>query len=219
MLKDFEKNFDAVIFDMDGTLLNSMPYWRKINYDFLKARGLEPSEDVRADLMSISTRVAGKMYIDQFHLNMTLDQVMAEYRRLMAHYYMEEIQPKPNIKKYIRHLKNMGKRVCVGTATPRALAEPALARHGLLEEFEFVMSGIDEGLLKEKPAFYLEAARRLNLPPQRCAMFEDALYAMQGAREAGLWVMGIAEPVQKAHKDEIKRVCHLYVEDFSELCV
>lgn len=219
MTSRFEDNFDAVIFDMDGTLLDSMPYWRRINYDFLSERGLQPPKEIRADLMSTSNRVAAQLYIDTFRLGMTLQEVMSEYQRLMQRYYQTVIQPKPHVLLYLDHLKALGKRVCVGTASPLKLACPALARHHLLERFEFVMSAFDEGIPKEGPAFYREAARRLGLPTGRCAMFEDALYAMEGARQAGMWVMGIEEPIQKPFKEKIRAACHLYVRDFAELCV
>ncbi len=215
----FEDRFDAVIFDMDGTLLDSMPYWRRINYDFLARRGLEPPEEIRADLMSVSNRVAAKLYIEKFSLGLTLEQVLEEYQRLMAGYYQRDIQPKPHVAQYLDHLKARGKRLCVGTASPRKLACPALARHHLLEKFEFVMSAFDEGIPKEGPAFYLEAAQRLGLPPNRCAMFEDALYAMEGAKAAGLWVMGIEEKIQAPFAQKIRDICDVYIQDFAQLCV
>lgn len=219
MRSRFEDNFDAVIFDMDGTILDSMSCWRRINADFLAEHGLEPPEEIRADLMSTSNRVAARLYAKKFDLGMTMEQIMAEYQRLMARYYQSEVKPKPHIIKYLDHLKGLGKRVCVGTASPLSLACPALARHGLLERFEFVQSAFDLGVPKEEPAYYLIAADRLGLPARRCAMFEDALYAMRGAKAAGMWVLGIEEPVQKPFEAEIIAACDVYVRDFAELCV
>ena len=163
--------------------------------------------------------MAAKLYIEKFDLGLTLEQVMGEYQRLMAVYYQRDIQPKPHVARYLDQLKARGKRLCVGTASPCRLARPALARHHLLDKFEFVMSAFDEGIPKEGPAFYLEAARRLGLPPNRCAMFEDALYAMEGAKAAGLWVMGIEEKIQAPFAQKIRAICDVYIQDFAQLCV
>ena len=207
----------AVVFDMDGTLLNSMPYWRKINSDFLSDRGLEPPEDIRADLMSISNRVCANMYADKYKLNMTTEDILAEYRSRMSRYYATEIEPKPHVGEYLDYLLDNGVRLCLGTATPRALAEPALSRHGLWDKFEFILSGMDMGLMKESPEYYLTAADMLGLPVGDCVMFEDALYAMQGAKAAGMQVWGIYEPIQKGNLAQIEEICDVFIHDYAEL--
>ncbi|MEA4898893.1 HAD family hydrolase [Bacillota bacterium Meth-B3] len=209
--------FDAMIFDMDGTLLDSMGYWRRINVDFLAARGLTPPEEIRADILETSNRVAARLYAERLDIGMDMAQIMAEYRRRMGVYYQTEIGPKPDALGYVNWLRRRGVRVCVGTASPLDLAVPALERHGLLEPMEFVLSAQDLGMDKGGPDFYRLIAERLNLPCERCAMFEDALYAARGAKAAGLTVYAIADHTQRAHEAELREVADVFVRDFAEL--
>ncbi|MDO4547443.1 MAG: HAD family phosphatase [Clostridia bacterium] len=207
----------AMIFDMDGTILDSMSYWRRINVDFLKERGLEPPEEIRADILSISNRVCADMYAAKYDLNMTRDEILAEYRRIMSRYYATEITPKPRVGEYMDHLLASGVRLCLGTATPRELAQPALSRHGLWDKFEFIVSGLDLGLDKQYPEYYRYAVDKLGLDCGECAMFEDALYAMKGAKEAGLVVYGIYDPIHEKYQKEIEEICDVYIHGYAEL--
>ncbi len=209
--------FDAMIFDMDGTLLDSMTYWRRINVDFLAARGLEPPEEIRADIMDISNRICAKVYARDFNLDMSAEQILDEYRRRMGVYYQSEIMPKPHALDYVRHLKRSGVRTCVLTASPTNLAIPALDRHGLYEEMEFVLSSSDLQMDKGDGAVYDLTAEKLNLPARRCAMFEDALYAARGAKNAGLTVYAISDSTQRMDQNKLKKIADRYIHDFSEL--
>jgi HAD superfamily hydrolase (TIGR01509 family) len=215
----FDDRFDAVIFDMDGTMLDSMSHWRRINYDFLERRGLQPPADIRENLMFIHNKQAIARYIQEFHLPLSPEEILEEYRAIMRGYYLGAVLPKPYLFTYLSHLKRRGKRMCVGTATPAAIARPALERHGILEHMEFILSARDEDIGKGDPAFYRLAAGKLGLSPARCALFDDAPYAMRGAKTAGLTVLAMAEPIQAPLKEEILSLCDLYVHDFGQLCV
>lgn len=215
MTSRFEK-IRGAMFDMDGTLLDSMPYWRKLNVDFLKARGLTAPMEIRADLLSTSNRVCASAYAGMDGLSMTTEEILAEYRRLMKRYYETEIVPKPGASDYVRRLRASGIKTCVATASPLALATMALDKHGMLKDFDFVVSAFDLKMKKEEPYFYRLAAEKLGLPCEECVMFEDALYAMHGARAAGLYVFGIAEEIQARQRSEIEAFCDAFAENYDD---
>ena len=210
-------NARGALFDMDGTLLDSMPYWRRINQDFLQMHGLCAPEEIRADLLATSNRVCAQAYSEMPCVQMTVEEILAEYRRLMKRYYETEIVPKPGAIEYVRKLRAAGVKTCVATASPLALATVALDRHGMLGDFEFVLSAFDLKMKKEEPHFYRLAAEKLGVPCEQCVMFEAALYAMRGARAAGMRVFGVADEVQAQNRAETEAFCDVFADSFLQM--
>ena len=211
--------FDAVAFDMDGTLLDSMGYWRRMNTDFLKKHNLTAPEEIRADLTTMSSRVCADRFAKAYDIGMTAQDIMAEYRDYMLRYYETVILPKPGAMAYVDQLHAQGIRTCVATAVPETLAIAGLSRHGFLPKMEFIASSFDLGLGKEDAPYFHCVADRLGVPIHRCVMFEDALYAMRGARKAGMQVYGIADPTQAWSEDECRSLCDVFVENYAQLLI
>ncbi|MBR2570778.1 MAG: HAD family phosphatase [Clostridia bacterium] len=208
---------EGFLFDMDGTLVDSMPSWRRLNIDFLEARGLPVPEETRADLMEMTNRSVIQEYLSRPGVTETFEDVWNEHKRRMQTYYRTSVVPKPHALQFLRRLAELGKPMCIATATPMDLARPVLERFGLLRGMAFAISSADEKLTKSKPQYYLEAAKRLHVAPENAVMFEDALYAMQGAKAAGLQVCGVMEPMQVRDAAEILRTCDVYIESFADL--
>jgi len=207
--------FKGAIFDMDGTILDSMGCWRSLNTEFLKKRGLEVPEEIRGREMVTPSGTAAKLYVQKFDLGMTVDDIIHEMEDDMSVLYQTVIEPKPGALKVLREMKAAGLKMCVATLTPQGVAEAALERHGALDLFEFVVCGGDMGIRKSKPEFFHSVAGRLNLDARECVVFEDAVYAMRGARAAGCAVVAVEEAASAPDEAEIREICDIYVDDYN----
>lgn len=181
------------IFDMDGTLVDSMPVWKTLGKDYLAAKGCWPTQ-AQLSAMGPMTVAEGTRYLmDTFGLAGPPERIAGEMNAMMETRYRSDIPLKPGAADYLAVLRARGARLCVATATAEPLALACLERLGVAECFDFILSCETVGKGKTQPDVYLEAARRLGAAPADTAVFEDALYAARTAKEAGFYTVGIPE--------------------------
>lgn len=209
--------YKACIFDLDGTLLDSMIHWRQQNIIFLEERGLEAPEEIRDHILDVHSSIAAKLYIEKFHLDTTVQEIVSEYEQRMFYNYTHDVIPmKRGLPEFFDRLKAQGIRMCVATMTPSDVAQAALAHHGLLDYMEFVTSTYEIGMSKAQPEFFPSVLERLQLDASECVVFEDALYAANSAHAAGIDVFGIYDYTARNDREEMVAVCARYVEGFDE---
>ena len=182
------------IFDMDGTLVDSMRYWKGLGRDYLESLGIRPDEKLLW-MVKAMTMVEGAAYfMGTFHIPGPPQRIVDEMEAMMAEHYRRDVPLKPGVKAYLERLRGRGCRLCVATATAEPLARQCLSRLGVDGFFDFILSCETLGMSKDRPDVFLEAARRLGATPGETAVFEDALYAARTAREAGFYTVAVPEP-------------------------
>ena len=181
------------IFDMDGTLVDSMPAWKSLSRDYLEARDRHPTLE-QLIRMGPMTMLEGASYLmETFGLEGPPEEIAREMNAIMETHYRTDLPLKPGVEQYLKQLTAKGVRLCVATATAEPLALACLERLGVAEYFDFILSCEAVGKGKTQPDVYLEAARRMGSAPGDTAVFEDALYAAQTAKEAGFYTVGVPE--------------------------
>ena len=211
-------DFDAAIFDMDGTLLDTMPYRRYASLEYLLAHRLP----VRSgDLVRMIDTSARKLLYEiaereGFALP-ELPVVVAELEGFMKRHYQSDSQPKPDAPAFLRKLRGLGLPMCVGTGAPRENARIGLDRAGILDFFRFVTDIYEFGIDKSDPEFFRSVARRMGTVPERCVVFEDALYAMRAAKAAGCSIVAIEEETARLQRQEIRKIADVYIRGYAEL--
>lgn len=215
---NFTKDFDAIIFDMDGTLLDSMWAWRGENRFFLERHNLPIPEDMK-DTIDVMSSHALARRVEKDHPGFTFDGIIAEYLESLKKHYVTDVFPKKGAKAFLDKLMECGIKMCVATATPRENAKMALSHHGLLDYFAFVTDDSENGLSKSKPEYFDIVTKRLGVRKERCVMFEDSLYAMRSAKAAGLTPFGIEERVHLGNAQlmkDLRETAKIFVRDFDE---
>lgn len=182
----------CAIFDMDGTLVDSMVYWERLGREFLASKGVTDGVEPVLDRIKPMTMLeSAALFIEAFDFPGTPEDLAAEMNAVMEDHYRRDIPLKSGAADYLASLKKRGVRLCVATATPEELAVACLERLGVAGCFVFILSCDAVTAGKDRPDVFLEAARRLNAVPGDIAAYEDALYALETAKSAGFYTVGV----------------------------
>lgn len=208
-------NFAAAIFDLDGTLLNSMDIWEEINAEFLAKRGLKIPKNYCADICSRSFEEAAQYTIELFHLDESVETIVKEWDMMAEYQYRNNVKLMPYALDYILHLKSLNIKTAVATALPKKLYKPCLENNKLFDLFDAHCSTEEVGRGKKYSDIYWYVAKKLNIPPKNCIVFEDVLPAIKSAKNTGMTVFGVYEKYSKKDEKIIKSIADGYLYDFS----
>lgn len=207
----------GIIFDMDGTLLDSMPTWRGIGGALLKNNGIVPPEDIDERLKELSFIDTAHYFRNDLGLKMSVEDIVAGINDLMRIAYAESVPLKVGTKEVLERLKEKGYKMCIATATDRELAVIGLKRLGILEYFDVVLSCSDIGHWKDEPIIYQEVTKRMGLKEEEVVVVEDAGYCVKTAKEAGFKVLGIYDAQAELEAEMIKELCDYYMLEITEM--
>lgn len=207
----------GAIFDLDGTLLDSMWVWQEVDRRFLARRGIAVPDDYMAAVNALEFSAAARYTIDRFALDETPQHLMDEWMELSRQAYAAEVALKPHAGDYLRTLARRGVPLGVATSAAPELFIPALRRCGVYGLFAAFTTTREVGRGKQFPDVYLETAKKLGLPASRCAVFEDTLLGIRGAKRGGFLTVGILEPCSAHEADDIRREADITAASFAEL--
>ena len=211
-------NFKGAIFDMDGTLLDSMPVWKRLTQGYLAQFGVHITDQDYAVTEGFSQPQVAQYFADRYPELPDAQSLMDGMDRLISARYEAIAKPKEGVLDFLKGLRRRGVKMAIATLTARRHAEKALRDRDMLDYFEFMLTIEDVGISKREPDIYLQAAARMGLEPAECTVFEDAPYACATARRAGFRVCGMVEPAYAAGEDELRASSDLIVEhSFDEL--
>jgi len=212
-----KETMKAAIFDMDGTLLDSMGEWRKLNGSFVREQGIELTPEHEKDLLSMSGMMVVGYVKEQFGIETKFSTLLERSSRLMEPVYVAGVPLKPGAAAYLERLRARGVKCVIATATPARLALIALNKTGLVRDLDYIFSTDMVGGSKAEPEFYDRLCTLIGEKKEDCVMFEDALYAMKGARAAGLGVVGITDMTNERDRAAIEQVCDVVIDSYDEL--
>jgi HAD superfamily hydrolase (TIGR01509 family) len=210
------KDFDAAIFDLDGTLIDSLGMWENLDREFLAKRGIRATPEYTAAVTAMSFLEAAEYTVRRFGFRETPEELAAEWNELVRDEYAHRIGLKPHAREYLEFLKRRGKTLGVATALPEGLYGPVLEHNGVAGFFRAFASVHEVGRGKGFPDVYLLAARRLGTPPERCVAFEDVEPALRGAKAAGMTAVGVYD-AHSGDEAEMRAAADRYIRDFAEL--
>lgn len=209
-----QKNIKGAIFDLDGTLVDSMGVWYRIDDEFLGRRGFPADESYKQAVKTMKYETAAHYTIERYGLSETPEEVMAEWDSMALHEYRYNIKCKPGAAEFLNELKQRGIKIALATVSHRALLEAVLKGNHIFGLFDVLtdVSQVSRG--KEEPDLYWFAAKQMELEPEECIVFEDVLLGIDSAKRGGFYTCGVKDHSSYAEELEIRRLADCFVENF-----
>ena len=206
----------GAIFDVDGTLLDSMFIWDTIGETYLRSIGYEPKENLNETFKNMSLHQAARYYQTEYGVTRSIDEIMDGVNAMLERYYRFEVPLKPGVAELLERLRQSGVRLCIATATDRHLVEAALDRCGVLSCFGEIFTCNEVGHGKDEPDIFEATLRFLGTRREETLVFDDALYAVRTAKEAGFPVAAVYDSHERSQA-EVRARSDLYLEDLTQL--
>lgn len=207
----------AAIFDLDGTILDSMRMWYNLPTSFLATQNLKLTKEQEKELSILPQPLAAGYIAERFPLGMSESEVLNAFELYISYSYNNTVNPKPFAREYLEVLNSRGIKMVIATLTERTHVEAVLKRHGLLRFFKGIVTVSEVGRDKTSPDVYLKGAEILGEEIGDIVVFEDALYAMKTAKAAGFTVYAVHEPEMRQSKADCLGACDKYIYSFEEL--
>ena len=206
----------GAIFDVDGTLLDSMFIWDTIGETYLRSIGYQPKENLNETFKNMSLHQAARYYQTEYGVTQSIDEIMDGVNAMLERYYRFEVPLKPGVAELLERLRQDGVKLCIATATDRHLVEAALDRCGVLSCFGEIFTCNEVGHGKDEPDIFETALRFLGTRREETLVFDDALYAVRTAKEAGFPVAAVYDSHERSQA-EVRARSDLYLEDLTQL--
>lgn len=217
MEHDMLQNTDAVIFDLDGSLVDSMWLWRAIDIEYLGKFGIALPEDLQSRIEGMSFHETAVFFKENFPIPDSLEQIKETWNRMAWDKYANEVPLKPGIPEFLSHCRGRGLKLGIATSNSRELVTNVVNVHNIQDCFSCIMTGCDVQKGKPAPDIYLAVAEALEVEPGRCLVFEDIIPGILAGKAAGMRVCAV-EDAYSAHCRERKReLADYYIEDYNDI--
>ncbi|MBQ8815094.1 MAG: HAD family phosphatase [Lachnospiraceae bacterium] len=210
-------DLDAVIFDLDGTLYDSMWMWEQIDIEFLGSFGLAMPDDLQECIEGMSFSETAVYFKQRFDIPWTLDKIKCKWNEMAMDKYGHEVSLKKGAGEFVRKLKDRGVPMAIASSNSRQLIDVVLESSGMKDYFDAVVISCEVPRGKPAPDVYLLAAERVKADPVRCIVFEDIVPGIIGGKAAGMRVCAVEDEFSIPYREEKRRLADDYIWDYDEV--
>lgn len=208
------ENIEAVIFDLDGSLVDSMWMWYDIDVEYLKKFGIECPPDLQASIEGMSFSETSVYFKERFALPDSIEQIKKDWNDMAWDKYLHEVPFKEGAYDFLCHCKSKGIKLGIATSNSRELVENIASVHGLDDFFSCIMTGCDVAKGKPAPDIYLAVAEKLGVLPENCLVFEDIVPGIKAGKSAGMKVCAVDDAYSAYQEEEKRSLADYYIKDF-----
>lgn len=210
-------NIEGAIFDLDGTLVDSMWVWSQIDIDYLKMHGHSTPIDLKDNIMHLSFSQTAAYFKERFNISDSVDKILTDWHNMAFNHYSNNVKLKPGVKEFLEKLKDRKIKIALATSNSVPLLEACLKNNKIYDYFDSITTTDEVSNGKNCPDVYLLAASKINIAPENCLVFEDILPAVQGAKAANMKVVAVQDDDSLESKELLIKYADKYIESFNEL--
>lgn len=211
------KKIQAVIFDLDGTLIDSMSLWDELDRNFLKRRNIEPPDDLFENMKSNGIADLAIYFKTRFSLNESIEDIIQEWVSEVNYAYSQKLKLRDGSEKLIKYLSTNNIKLAVGTSNELSLTKAVLSSNNVIDFFKTITTGCSGLKGKPEPDIYLKTAKDLKVKPEDCIVIEDSLHGVNAGKNAGMTVFAIKDKYSDFEKKEIQKNSDIYFNNYFEI--
>ena len=207
----------AVIFDLDGTLVDSMWIWEDIDIEFLASYGLEHPKSFQKDLNGMSFTETAMYFKERFLIPDSVEEIKRIWNTMAYDKYANEVPLKNGVLEFVKTLKSKGIKMGIASSNSIELVSTVIKRFGLETYFDTINTSCEVPKGKPAPDIYLLAAKMLKVKPEECLVFEDVMQGILAAKSANMKVCAVDDAYSVDTLEEKAAVADYYIRDFLNL--
>ena len=207
----------GAIFDLDGTLIDSMWIWEQIDIDYFNKLNIPMPKDLKDKINHLSFYDTAVYFKNTFHISDSIDEICKDWNNRALFYYSNKVTLKPGVLKLLEFLKSKNIKIALATSNSEILLSAALKHTKIMDYFDVISTTNEVSNGKNKPDIYLLTAKKLSIKPKNCLVFEDIYEAITGAKAAQMNVCAIYDKYSNYNKEKILELANFYIKDFSEI--
>lgn len=207
----------AVIFDLDGSLVDSMWIWRDIDIAYLGRFGIALPDNLQSEIEGMSFSETAAYFKERFQIPDSVEQMKSDWNRMAWDKYMREVPLKPGVPQFLETCRQRDIRLGIATSNSRELVENIAEVHQLRDYFSCIMTGCDVAHGKPSPDIYLAVAGQLGVEPENCLVFEDIIPGIMAGKNAGMEVCAVEDAYSVSDRRAKQELADYYITDYFEL--
>lgn len=207
----------AILFDLDGSLVDSMWVWKSIDIEYLGRFGLTIPDDLQKCIEGMSFSETAVYFKERFSLPCTLDEIKADWNQMAWDNYRTKVMLKPGAEELLKYSKEHGIKLGIATSNSREIVEMTMRERGVMDYFSCIMTGCDAKKGKPAPDVYLMAAEQLDVEPSNCLVFEDIVLGIQAGKNAGMTTCAVEDAYSAYQWEEKRALADYFIHDYYDI--
>lgn len=210
------ENYEAVLFDLDGTLVDSMWLWNAIDIEYLSGFGLEVPDDLGSSIDGMGFSETAAYFKERFNIPDSIEKIKETWNNMAYEFYCTRVPLKPGVRDFLEYLKNRGIKTAIGTSNSIELTQNVLEALDISHYFDTVVTACMVNAGKPKPDIYLKAAEILGVSPSKCIVFEDILQGIMAGKNAGMTTVAVDDNYSRDSAAMKAELADYFIDNFDD---